>query len=228
MFVELKHFANLSLSCLQSLLETEPCEEHYKTSQSPLSNFRRRTTGVRPTLTPRHSERALLSDSTSSSERNSLGRLSGLVRWFRGTPKEASSIDLEIGSLNPEISSTFMRHASLKIQRGRSSDGIGRSIQRAKRRVERRLNRFGGIVKGKKKVGGIEETADYSRRSSSDMCDGPRESEVVILKERKLVPIEPVRVGMLRLSFLLETCAPGTFPDPQLIAAVLDLVSTAV
>ncbi|KAH8311397.1 hypothetical protein KR044_006087 [Drosophila immigrans] len=212
-----------SSACAVSLLETEPCEEHYKTSQSPLSNFRRRTTGVRPTLTPRHSERALLSDSTSSSERNSLGRLSGLVRWFRGTPKEASSIDLEIGSLNPEISSTFMRHASLKIQRGRSSDGIGRSIQRAKRRVERRLNRFGGIVKGKKKVGGIEETADYSRRSSSDMCDGPRESEVVILKERKLVPTEPVRVGMLRLSFLLETCAPGSFPDPQLIAAVLDL-----
>ncbi|XP_037944678.1 protein unc-80 homolog isoform X2 [Teleopsis dalmanni] len=210
-------------SACASLLETEPCEEHYKTSQSPLSNFRRRTTGVRPTLTPRHSERALLSDSTSSSERNSLGRLSGLVRWFRGTPKEASSIDLEIGSLNPEITSTFIRHASLKIQRGRSSEGIGRSIQRAKRRVERRLNRFGGIVKGKKKVGGIEETADYSRRSSSDMCDGPRESEVVVLKERKLIPLEPVRLGMLRLSFLLETCAPGSFPDPQLVAAVLDL-----
>ncbi|XP_039948637.1 protein unc-80 homolog isoform X7 [Bactrocera tryoni] len=212
-----------SSACAVSLLETEPCEEHYKSSQSPLSNFRRRTTGVRPTLTPRHSERALLSDSTSSSERNSLGRLSGLVRWFRSTPKEASSIDLEIGSLNPEITSTFIRHASLKIQRGRTSDGIGRSIQRAKRRVERRLNRFGGIVKGKKKAGGIEETADYSRRSSSDMCDGPRESEVVVLKERKLIPLEPVRMGMLRLSFLLETCAPGSFPDPQLIAAVLDL-----
>ncbi|XP_059219265.1 protein unc-80 homolog isoform X7 [Stomoxys calcitrans] len=212
-----------SSACAVSLLETEPCDEHYKTSQSPLSNFRRRTTGIRPTLTPRHSERQLLSDSTSSSERNSLGRLSGLVRWFKGTPKEASSIDLEIGSLNPEMSTTFVRHPSLKIQRGRSSDGIGRSIQRAKRRVERRLNRFGGIVKGKKKQGGIEETADYSRRSSSDMCDGPRESEVVVLKERKLIPLEPVRVGMLRLSFLLETCAPGSFPDPQLVAAVLDL-----
>lgn len=211
---------------MQSLLETEPCEEHYKSSQSPLSNFRRRTTGIRPMLTPRHSERALLSDSTSSSERNSLGRLSGLVRWFRGAPKEASSIDLEIGSLNPEVSSTFMRHASMKIQRGRSSDGVvGRSIQRAKRRVERRLGRFGGIVKGKKKVGGTEETADFSRRSSSDMCDGPRESEVVVLKERKLIPLEPVRGGMLRLSFILDTCAPGSFPDPQLVAAVLDLVS---
>lgn len=155
-----------------------------------------------------------------------MGRLSGLVRWFKGAPKEGSSIDLEIGSLNPDMCTTFVRHPSLKVQRGRSSDGIGRSIQRAKRRVERRLNRFGGIVKGKKKQGGIEETADYSRRSSSDLCDGPRESEVVVLKERKLIPLEPVRLGMLRLSFLLETCAPGTFPDPQLVAAVLDLVCT--
>lgn len=49
---------------------------------------------------------------------------------------------------------------------------------------------------------------------------------MVVLKERRLIPVEPVREGMMRLSFLLETCAPGTFPDPQLVAAVLDLVST--
>lgn len=153
-----------------------------------------------------------------------MGRLSGLVRWFRGAPKESTTIDLEVGSLNPEVTSTFIRHASLKVHRGRTGDGIGRSIQRAKRRVERRLNRFGGIVKGKKKSGGIEETTDFSRRSSSDMCDGPRESEVVVLKERKLIPCDPVRTGMMRLSFLLENVAPGSFPDPQLIAAVLDLV----
>jgi protein unc-80 len=47
--------------------------------------------------------------------------------------------------------------------------------------------------------------------------DGPRESEVVILKERRLIPTEPVREGMMRFSFLLETCSPGTVPDPQLI-----------
>lgn len=47
---------------------------------------------------------------------------------------------------------------------------------------------------------------------------------MVILKERRLIPLDPVREGMQRFSFLLETCAPGTVPDPQLIAAMLDLV----
>lgn len=65
---------------------------------------------------------------------------------------------------------------------------------------------------------------DLSRRSSSDLGDGPRESEVVIIKERRIIPVDPVREGMARLSFLLETCAPGSFPDAQLIAASLDLV----
>ena len=64
-----------------------------------------------------------------------------------------------------------------------------------------------------------------SRRSSSDTAEGPRESEVVVLKERRLVPIDPIREGMLRFSFLQETSAPGTFPDPQLVAACLDLVN---
>lgn len=66
--------------------------------------------------------------------------------------------------------------------------------------------------------------ADFSRRSSYDVGDGCRESEVFILKDRRLVPMEPVREGMLRFSFLLETCTPGSVPDPQLVAAVLDLV----
>jgi hypothetical protein len=47
----------------------------------------------------------------------------------------------------------------------------------------------------------------------------------VVLKERKLVPILPVYNGMLRFSFLLETCQPGSVPDPHLLAATLDLVS---
>jgi hypothetical protein len=46
-----------------------------------------------------------------------------------------------------------------------------------------------------------------------------------VLKERKLVPILPVRIGMSRFSFLLETCQPGSVPDPHLLAAALDLVS---
>lgn len=57
-----------------------------------------------------------------------------------------------------------------------------------------------------------------------DLGESSRESEFVILKERKLVAIAPVYMGMQRLSFLLEACAPGTVPDAQLLASVLDLV----
>lgn len=63
-----------------------------------------------------------------------------------------------------------------------------------------------------------------SRRNSLELSDKQRESEVVVLRERRLVQIEPVRTGANRLSILLETCPPGTVPDAQLLSAVLDLV----
>lgn len=133
----------------QSLLETDGMDD---SRHSPLGNMRRK---MRPTLTPRQSERALLSgDSTSSSERNSVGRLSGIARWFRSS-KDRSSVDLEAGS---EMAA-YMRKSSLNSQRGRvPAEGIGRSLQRARRRVERRLGRL-GLGKGKKKVGGQEEVS---------------------------------------------------------------------
>lgn len=45
-----------------------------------------------------------------------------------------------------------------------------------------------------------------------------------MLKERRLVPRNAVYDGMLRFSFLLETCQPGSVPDHYLMAAILDLV----
>lgn len=66
---------------------------------------------------------------------------------------------------------------------------------------------------------------DLSRRNSTEYGDQSRESEIVVLKERRLVQQEPLLRGVQRLSFLLETCLPGSTPDPHLIAAVLDLVS---
>ncbi|XP_041761318.1 protein unc-80 homolog isoform X1 [Anopheles merus] len=208
---------------LLQLLETEGFEEPSRASQSPLSNLRRKGPQVRPTLTPRHSERALLSDSTSSSERNSVGRLTGIVRWFRRS-KDRESVDLESGILaasGSDSMANFMRKGSLNFQtRNRATEGIGRSIQKAKRR----LNRL-GLGKGKKKTGGTEDVGGsyFSRRSSLDVSDGPRESEVVVLKERRLIPITPVREGMARFALLLEVCAPGSVPDPALITALLDL-----
>jgi len=54
-----------------------------------------------------------------------------------------------------------------------------------------------------------------------------REMFMVIPRERKMVSSPPIYDGMLRLSFLLEACQPGTIPDANLIAAVLDLVCDA-
>lgn len=65
---------------------------------------------------------------------------------------------------------------------------------------------------------------DLSRRNSFEMGESSRESEFVVFKERKLVATGPVYSGMLRLSFLLETCPPGSVPDAHLLASVLDLV----
>lgn len=65
---------------------------------------------------------------------------------------------------------------------------------------------------------------DFSRKNSFEFGETSRESEFVVLKERKLVSTSLVYQGLTRFSFLLETCPPGTVPDAHLLAAVLDLV----
>lgn len=79
-----------------------------------------------------------------------------LVRWFRGS-KDASA-DLESGFCGSHLAASILRHGSFKSRR---SDGIGRSIQRVRRRVERRLGRI-GLGKGKKVVGGVPGEAPGS------------------------------------------------------------------
>lgn len=115
----------------------------------------KKITSNHPTLTPKHSERTFFADSFSSSRRNSVGRLGGIVRWFRGSTKEPVSVDLEAGVFGTNLAASILRRGSFKLQ-NRRSDGIGRSLQRVRRRVERRLGRL-GIGKGKKVVGGTEE-----------------------------------------------------------------------
>lgn len=60
-------------------METECLEEPFYTKESP-GLVRRKTKGIRPILTPRHSERALLTDSTSSSNKSEAerGKLKGI------------------------------------------------------------------------------------------------------------------------------------------------------
>ncbi len=51
-------------------------------------------------------------------------------------------------------------------------------------------------------------------------------TEVIIIRERRLVHTYMVKSGMLRFNFLLDCCQPGSVPDPHLIAALLDLVNS--
>lgn len=74
-----------------------------------------------------------------------------VVRWFRGS--RDSSADLESGFCGSHLAASILRHGSFKSRR---SDGIGRSLQRVRRRVELRLGKI-GLGKGKKVVGGVEE-----------------------------------------------------------------------
>lgn len=86
------------------------------------------------------------------------------VRWFRGS-KDASD-DLESGFCGSHLAASILRQGSFKARRG---DGIGRSLQRVRRRVERRLGRI-GLGKGKKVVGGVEEATGSCKYIFSITC----------------------------------------------------------
>ncbi|XP_074114400.1 unc80, NALCN channel complex subunit isoform X13 [Cotesia typhae] len=212
-----------STGALQSLLETELSEENTKISQSPLGNLRKKHL-----LTPRQSERNLGIGETCVSRKarkSTRFQLGGIVNWFRREYGRTDSTDSHDSSESPS-EGNFIRQASF--HRGhyrvtRPGRGVGQTLQRAKRRVESKLNKI-GFRKGKKKESLEEAPHNYfSRRNSMDLGDASRESEFVVLKERRLVPREAVFEGMKRFSFLLETCQPGSVPDHHLIAAILDL-----
>ena len=69
-------------------------------------------------------------------------------------------------------------------------------------------------------------SAGLTRRNSVETGHHSRDSEYLILKERKLISVNTLYSGMQRLAFILEICHPGAVPDPPLVAAVLDLVIT--
>lgn len=74
----------------------------------------------------------------------------------------------------------------------------------------------------------IWKSIGIGNRFQQKEFDGIRRSfqgiGIMVLKERRLVPRNAVYDGMLRFSFLLETCQPGSVPDHYLMAAILDLV----
>ncbi|KAE8737653.1 hypothetical protein FOCC_FOCC016879, partial [Frankliniella occidentalis] len=229
----------------QSLLETDVSEEgQTKASQSPLGPLRRKP----HTLTPRHSERNIGGIAEGLSAMGGFGmapggtfardkekerfKIGGLVSWFRRDYGRTDSMDsVEVTGSESEGLASLVRQASLHRSLSRGINPPQAPPPRAtnvlvktRKRLEDQFIKL-GLGKGKKKDGSMEDTQGsyMSRRSSIDQGDHSRESEFVVFKERKLVAIEPVRMGMARLSFLLETCQPGSVPDSHLLAAVLDL-----
>ena len=66
---------------------------------------------------------------------------------------------------------------------------------------------------------------EQSQSNSDDLVTMMKDSDIIYIREQKLVPKEDMRHGMLQFSFLLDLCQPGSVPDPLLVASVLDLVS---
>ncbi|XP_034179249.1 unc80, NALCN channel complex subunit isoform X3 [Osmia lignaria lignaria] len=211
-------------STCASLLETELSEENAKVSQSPLGNLRKK----HHILTPRQSERNLGIESLNSGKirKSTRFQIGGIVNWFRKEYGRTDSTDSHESSESPTEGS-FVRQSSFHYGHHRSASrsgrGVGLTLQKAKRRMQDQLINI-GFGKSKKKESLEEVPGSYfSRRNSMEFGEASRESEFVVLKERRLVPRNPVYDGMLRFSFLLETCQPGSVPDHYLMGAILDL-----
>ena len=84
-------------------------------------------------------------------------------------------------------------------------------------------------IRGRGKSGEPDkEDALYEiSRCNSEDFEGAmtRDSDTVYFKEKHLVSVEVVQTGLVRFSLMMDMSAPGTVPDPLLIAALIDLVS---
>ncbi|XP_030758641.1 protein unc-80 homolog isoform X4 [Sitophilus oryzae] len=216
-------------STCASLLETET-EEFGKANQSPLGNLRKK----HHILTPRQSEKALgIVPDTISLKSTKKSKIGGIVtNWFKkGDSQSVDECEMPDNgdSFNDTASFISFRQSSKHYQQRSSRGHVSHTLQKAKRRMEDKL-KF--LKKGKKKDGSMEESGGgskcFSRRNSFEIGETSRESEVVFLKERKLIPTGMVYNGTQRLAFLLETCPPGTVPDAFLLASALDLPNSAM
>ncbi|XP_048774238.1 protein unc-80 homolog isoform X3 [Ostrea edulis] len=90
----------------------------------------------------------------------------------------------------------------------------------ARKRIEGGLKSLG---KRMSKRGSVDE---WKQRETTQVED--TENDSIIIKEKKLVDKFLVKSGMLRFSFLLECAPPGGIPDPQLVAAMLELEAPVV
>uniref|UniRef100_T1K5F1 Uncharacterized protein n=2 Tax=Tetranychus urticae TaxID=32264 RepID=T1K5F1_TETUR len=105
---------------------------------------------------------------------------------------------------------------------GKSSSHVGSTFLKARKRMEDQFKNVFG--KGRSKQGSFEDNLDSLKRRDSFEMDGIyRQEETISYRDNRLICMPAIRNGMIKFAFLLETCSPGTLPDPPLIAAVLDI-----
>ncbi|XP_042902932.1 protein unc-80 homolog [Parasteatoda tepidariorum] len=162
-----------------------------------------------------------------------------IVNWLKGDKMKQN--DFSLCEDDNNFPSALLEGYSLpeKLSRGssiisrtpklsqKSSSHVGVTLSKAKKRMEDHLTKI-GFGRNKNKHGSFEEPLDISRRNSCDFDHGLKEGEFLVAKESKLVNITAVKDGMMRLSFQMEACLPGTTPDPPLLAAALDLKAPVV
>jgi hypothetical protein len=82
-----------------------------------------------------------------------------------------------------------------------------------------------GIKAKKKEPDHDSQLDDFIDENSDDLDTITKDDELLYFKATKIVPRLDLKLGMSRLTFLLDTCCPGSIPDPLLLASVLDMVS---
>lgn len=116
-----------------------------------------------------------------------------------------------------------------KMSSAKSTSNVGLTLSKARKRMEDQLKNVFG--KNKNKTGSFDnENIDLKLKDSNgELEHGIKgDGERIILRETKLIYMPAIRNGMIKFSFLLESCSPGTFPDPPLIAAILDLKAPVI
>ncbi|KAK7491630.1 hypothetical protein BaRGS_00017083 [Batillaria attramentaria] len=124
-----------------------------------------------------------------------------------GLDRRESKSDLQVHRARGRMSFRTASHATL-------------SFLSARKRIEDGIKTFG------KKMVRRGSADDLHQQKSGRSYEGG--SDLLMVREKKLVDKFLVKSGMLRFSFMLECCHPGTFPDPQLIAGMLDLEAPVV
>lgn len=95
---------------------------------------------------------------------------------------------------------------------------------KARKRMDQFRNVFG---KNKIKQNSIDETPDLSRKNSLDIHETSFIQELPMKKSSSFLN-DILKDGMMKFQFLLDCCTPGTIPDAQLIAAMLDLKAPVI